>query len=88
MDLYNDIVLSPPVEGVEWVHSSLEVGKSVLCHCNMGVSRSPSIAMVAMACLGELSQDIFEARAEFYARYDRFLPGQGMTLFVKKIGSD
>lgn len=70
--------------GVKWIRGGLEAGKAMFCHCNMGVSRSPSIAMVTMASLGELSHDISEARAEFKQRYDRFLPGQGMSLFVER----
>lgn len=76
------IPIIPIHEGVQWVIRGLDMGRKVYVHCNMGVSRSPSIAMIVMARLGELSTDLEDARREFVGIYDRYMPGEGITGFL------
>ena len=70
--------------GVNWILGGMDLRRNVFVHCNMGVSRSPSLAMIAMARICEIPTDLKGARAEFEKRYDRYMPGEGMSKFLEK----
>ncbi|MFQ6702744.1 MAG: dual specificity protein phosphatase family protein [Alphaproteobacteria bacterium] len=57
----------------------------VLIHCDCGVSRSPSIAMVYLAQIGAISSDdIYCASADFQKLYPKYNPGYGIRTYVMK----
>lgn len=53
-------------------HSQAE--RNVLIHCNMGISRSPSIAMLYMAIIGLLPSKFEDAMSEFKKLYTIYNP--------------
>ena len=59
--------------------------KKVLVHCNYGMSRSPSLGLVYLARTGVISKACLEDAAnEFEARYPRYSPGTGITLYMRR----
>ena len=65
---------------LDFVDESLARGLKVLIHCNEGMSRSPSIALLYMAArLSALPADSLEvAEEEFRKIYSNYLPKQGI----------
>ena len=58
-------------------------GEGLLIHCNQGLSRSPSLALLFMVRLGELSNKSYDAaRSEFEVLYPRYSPGRGIEIFL------
>ena len=63
--------------------------KSVLIHCNLGLSRSPSIAMIYLARMGVIcSASLQEAIAEFRLLYPLINPGKGISLYMERNWSE
>lgn len=60
----------------------------ILIHCNQGMSRSPSIALLYMARLGVISNLSYkEAAIDFKQKYKNYNPGNGIsTYLLKKLG--
>jgi predicted protein tyrosine phosphatase len=71
---------------VIFIHEHLKAGQRVLVHCNQGMSRSPSIAMLYLATHTErLSRDSFEqAFTSFREMYPPFSPAGGVLGFLRK----
>lgn len=63
-----------------------ERGASVLIHCEQGMSRSPSLALLYLATrLGALpAASLGEAEAAFQAIYPRYAPGYGIWAHLKQ----
>lgn len=58
---------------------------TLFIHCNMGQSRSPSLALLLMANLGILSRASYiDASFEFKKIYPAFLPGDGIQTFLRR----
>lgn len=60
----------------------------ILIHCNMGQSRSRSLALVLLARLGCLGASALESYANAIKRFDeetgdRYLPGAGIAIFLE-----
>lgn len=59
---------------------------NILIHCNQGMSRAPSIAMLYIAkemdIIDSSSYDI--ARDSFYPLYQRYIPNPGIDKFLRK----
>lgn len=51
-----------------------ERGKESLIHCNAGMSRSPSLAMLVLASRGEIPADFEGAEAAYRSRDDGYAP--------------
>jgi len=71
---------------VEFVHEHLGIGQQVLVHCNQGMSRSPSIAMLYLGTHTErLSKSSFEqAFIAFREMYPPFSPAGGVLGFLRR----
>ena len=56
----------------------------ILIHCDCGLSRSPSIAMVYLAQIGGVSSDSLQkAWADFAKLYPRYNPGHGIRMYME-----
>jgi len=57
--------------------------QKILIHCNQGLSRSPSIALLYLATKGVIANDSYAvALAEFQKLYPFFNPGRGIALYM------
>ena len=57
--------------------------RKLLIHCNQGLSRSPSIALLYLARKGEVANDLYSsAKNDFLKRYPIFNPGRGIELYM------
>ena len=58
---------------------------NVLIHCNQGQSRSPSLALLYLAIVGEIPNQTFEeAEKAFVKLYPLYNPKQGIRLHLKQ----
>lgn len=72
-------------EALEFIEESLSNDKKVLVHCNLGMSRSPGIAMLYLAQKGEISSESFQqALNEFMKVYPRCNLASGMRGFLEQ----
>ena len=69
---------------LEVIHRRLQKPTSVLIHCNRGLSRSPSIAMLYLAHFAKKipSKTYFDAARLMYCIYPRYLPGEGIQRYL------
>lgn len=68
---------------LDFINAALEMGSKVLIHCNQGYSRSPSIAFLYLASIGEYSGvSIEEAEVKFRSKYPEYQPAKGMRDFI------
>ena len=59
-------------------------GKKILIHCNQGLSRSPSIALLYLARKGHIADDSYSnAVIDFRKLCPVFNPGLGIALYMK-----
>jgi len=57
--------------------------RKILIHCNQGMSRSPSIALLYLARQGVISSGTYlNAVADFQKLYPYFNPGRGIALYM------
>ena len=70
--------------GVYEVLDAIVMNKMCYLHCSMGVSRSPSIALVALAMAGDLPSDYDEAVKAFKELYPIYFPNRGIEEYVKR----
>lgn len=57
--------------------------QKILIHCNQGMSRSPSIALLYLANKGYIANDSYSsAVADFQKLYPIFNPGRGIALYM------
>ncbi len=82
VDTDNPMFFSRKMIGValEFVHHHYSIGHCVLIHCNKGLSRSPSLALLYLAAyLKVLPHDsLEEAEDAFLARYPLYNPKRGI----------
>lgn len=55
-----------------------------LIHCNMGRSRSATLAMLHLGRIGRLPKDFISAELEFIKMYKEYRPSTGMRAFAKE----
>ena len=61
----------------------------ILIHCNQGMSRSPSIALLYMARLGVINNQSYrEAATDFKVKYKDYNPGTGIAAYLAKNWAD
>lgn len=56
-------------------------GRKVFVHCNQGRSRSPTLAMLALAA--EMPESFEDAETEMRSRYQPYDPGAGVRTFAR-----
>jgi hypothetical protein len=63
-----------------------DAGATLLIHCNLGISRSPSLALLFLAKhLRAISSESFEAaRADFLRLYPCYQPAMGIRQFLEE----
>lgn len=66
---------------LDFIDHELEKGRGVFIYCSMGESRSPSIALMYLMESDLISKDK-SGIEDFYERYPRFNPGEGMKRFI------
>ncbi len=73
-------------EANRFIEQKVRQHKRIIIHCNVGVSRSPSVLLVALAHLGYLPRESYDsARAEFDAyRGNWHQPGLGIEMFLRE----
>lgn len=83
VDVDNPAYVSPRIirAAVDFIHAARADNCKVLVHCNQGRSRSPTIAMLAMAA--DLVDDFDVAEAEFSNLYPDYQPARGMNEFAR-----
>ena len=72
---------------VDFIDDNIKT-KKVLVHCNLGRSRSPSIAMVYLAKNQIISNEYNSAIEEFTKKYPEYSPGNGIEIYLKKNWED
>jgi len=71
--------------GLDFITLNLSIGKKVLVCCNLGESRSPSIALLYLIKHGVIKGDTLEdCEAEFLKVYPEYNPGAGIRGFVEE----
>lgn len=57
----------------------------ILIHCNQGLSRSPSIALLYLAQIGQIRNDSFQnATIDFMKLYPMYKPGNGILMYMAR----
>ncbi len=68
---------------LEFIQKGLSEGRKMLVHCNLGESRSPSIALLYLATYTDrLPKEFSAAEHEFRQIYQSYNPGAGMKGFL------
>jgi hypothetical protein len=70
--------------GLDFITERMAEGDVILCHCNMGISRSPSVAMLWMFEHGFLDDEFRYAVPQFKQIYKDWCPGNGIWQYLKK----
>lgn len=69
---------------LEFIHKALQMGESVLVHCNLGESRSPSIGLLYLVTFTDVLplSSLEEAEVQFRKLYPKYSPKQGIRCFL------
>jgi hypothetical protein len=88
-DLYLNLIDPPvplfmPASFRTFLHHVVTRKGNILIHCNEGLSRAPSLALLYMAKgLGAIPNDSYAAaRKEFEKIYPEYRPGQGIQTYL------
>lgn len=69
-------------KSIEFISTHVKNGRKVLIHCNLGISRSPSIGLLYLAINGKIRNDNFwEAKEDFLKIYPEYSP-KGVQEFL------
>jgi hypothetical protein len=69
---------------MEFIENNIST-KKILIHCNQGLSRSPSIALLYLARRSHIaSETYFLATSEFRTMYPLYNPGAGITAYLNR----
>ncbi len=58
--------------------------RDVICHCNLGQSRAPGLALLYLARSEDLFAAYDEAKTRFRDRYPAFDPGKGVDAYLRE----
>ena len=70
--------------GLEFITERMAEGDAVLCHCNMGLSRGPSMAMLWLFEHGFLDDEFRYAVPQFKSLYPDYCPSRGIWEYLKR----
>jgi hypothetical protein len=70
--------------GIAFIDEMVDKGKDVLIHCNMGVSRAPSLALLWWIAKGNAPSSAEEMLGAFREKYPAYMPNGGMAWHVQK----
>jgi len=77
---YTDQIMK---EAIDFIDNNISK-KSILIHCDQGMSRSPSIGLLYLAINNIISNDDYKiASQEFLRLYPKFNPGNGITKYLE-----
>ena len=79
-DMIPDAVIDA---GLGFIKEQMDKGNKIFVHCNAGHSRSPSLVMLYLHSIGELSQGYQRAKYVFKTIYPPFRPNDGMEAHLK-----
>ena len=69
--------------GLNFISDRLAEGDALLVHCNMGLSRSPSVVFLWLFEHGFLDDDFQYAVPQFHELYKDWCPGNGIWEYLK-----
>lgn len=77
------------VTALDFIDSHRKEGKKVLVHCNQGMSRSPTLALLYLAQRTNAYTGLSLAQAvkSFKEDYPQYQPGAGMMEFLERVWS-
>lgn len=89
VDVADVAYVSPEIinAAIEAINTNIE-DRKVLVHCNLGHSRSPTIAMLFMGRSGALPDDHDDAVVQFKTIYPDYAPAKGMADYARTHWSD
>jgi hypothetical protein len=68
---------------IDWIHEHVQQKTPVLIHCNQGLSRSPTIALLyLLRHTYRLRQPLSQAIIDFTKLYPAYLPANGMFTYL------
>lgn len=73
------------LQGIEFAQEMLAAGKKILIHCNAGMSRGPTTALLVMRSIGEAPQPFNRAKKIFTTLYPKYSPGHGMECVARNM---
>lgn len=69
--------------GLSFIDEQMTAGNKILIHCNAGMSRGPSVALMYLRKIGEMPYTFGRAMHIFKTLYPKYSPGFGMEHHVK-----
>jgi len=76
-------------KSIKWIDKQIKLGRITVIHCNQGVSRSPSLALVWLASQRGISTSSYQAAAnDFIQLYPQYNPGEGIKIFLTQHWKD
>lgn len=72
-------------KAIEFIKNNIKKNK-IFIHCNVGLSRSPALALIFLAKVsGEISDKSYdEAKNDFLKLYPSYQPGRGIDDYLRK----
>jgi predicted protein tyrosine phosphatase len=76
-----DGVIDP---ALDFIQEQRDDGRSVLVHCNHGISRSPTLILLYLYKTGKLPRETHKALRLFRQLYPDYDPATGLALYAKR----
>jgi len=76
-------------KAIEFIRNNIKEN-NVLIHCNVGLSRSPALALVFLAKISEeiTNNSYDDAKKEFLSLYPSYQPGSGVDNYLRRHWED
>jgi hypothetical protein len=78
---HDDVDMIPEdgiLEALAWAKKEYDAERTILFHCNAGVSRGPTMALMFMRTIGEMPTSFNSSVKIFRSLYPKYDPGVGM----------
>lgn len=69
--------------GLQFIHRMRSKGEKVFVHCNAGHSRGPTMVLMYLRAIGELTQGFYRAQEIFKTLYESYSPAKGMWVTAR-----